>query len=74
MARGLAEIDWEELTEVAPAVIGAALMPLTLSRPASDRVSSPMRSPKLSPPGSPAPKPAVLVLALIFAVKFAVGR
>lgn len=31
MARGLAEIDWEEATEYAPAVITAITMPLTFS-------------------------------------------
>lgn len=31
MARGLAEIDWEDVTEVVPAVITAITMPLTFS-------------------------------------------
>ncbi|RMD62946.1 MAG: NCS2 family permease [Alphaproteobacteria bacterium] len=31
MARGLAEIDWEDITEVAPAVVTAIAMPLTFS-------------------------------------------
>ncbi|MFL6947025.1 MAG: solute carrier family 23 protein, partial [Xanthobacteraceae bacterium] len=31
MARGLAEIDWEDLTEYAPAVVTAVTMPLTYS-------------------------------------------
>ena len=31
MARGLAEIDWEDITEYAPAVVAAVTMPLTYS-------------------------------------------
>jgi AGZA family xanthine/uracil permease-like MFS transporter len=31
MARGLAEIDWEDVTEYAPAVVAAITMPLTFS-------------------------------------------
>ena len=31
MARGLAEIDWEDITEYAPAVVTAITMPLTYS-------------------------------------------
>jgi AGZA family xanthine/uracil permease-like MFS transporter len=31
MARGLAEIDWDDLTETAPAVITAITMPFTFS-------------------------------------------
>ena len=31
MARGLAEIDWDDITEVAPAVMTAVAMPLTFS-------------------------------------------
>ncbi len=31
MLRGLAEIDWEDITEVAPAVVTAVTMPLTFS-------------------------------------------
>jgi AGZA family xanthine/uracil permease-like MFS transporter len=31
MARGLAEVDWEEVTEYAPAVVTAIAMPLTFS-------------------------------------------
>jgi AGZA family xanthine/uracil permease-like MFS transporter len=49
MARGLAEIDWDDITESAPAVIAAVTMPLTYS------ASSPTRSPKLSPASSRRP-------------------
>jgi AGZA family xanthine/uracil permease-like MFS transporter len=31
MARGLAEVDWEDVTEYVPAVITALTMPLTFS-------------------------------------------
>jgi len=31
MIRGLAEIDWDDLTEAAPAVITAIIMPFTFS-------------------------------------------
>jgi len=31
MVRGLAEIDWDDITDVAPAVIAAIAMPLTFS-------------------------------------------
>tara|TARA_B100000029_G_scaffold463616_1_gene497045 strand:+ start:119 stop:355 length:237 start_codon:yes stop_codon:yes gene_type:complete len=31
MARGLAEIDWDDVTEFVPAVITALMMPLTFS-------------------------------------------
>src|SRR5262249_30277148 len=33
MTRGLAEIEWEDITEYAPAVVAAATMPLTYSIP-----------------------------------------
>ena len=72
MARGLAEIDWDDITESAPAVIAAVTMPLTysiatgiglgfityaLGKVVSGRISE--------------AKPAVLALALLFALKFA---
>src|SRR5436853_252970 len=74
MARGLAEIEWDDITESAPAVIAAVTMPLTysiatgiglgfityvLAKLFAGRVS------QLSP--------AVIVLAALFAVKFAVS-
>ena len=31
LSRGLAEIDWEDITEYAPAVVAAVTMPLTYS-------------------------------------------
>jgi AGZA family xanthine/uracil permease-like MFS transporter len=74
MARGLAEIAWDDLTEYAPAVVTAVAMPLTYSiatgiglgfityaliKIVSGRLAE-------------AP-PAVVVLAVLFAVKFAVA-
>jgi AGZA family xanthine/uracil permease-like MFS transporter len=72
MTRGLAEIDWDDITESAPAVIAAVTMPLTYSiatgiglgfityavgKVISGRIGE--------------AKPAVLALALLFALKFA---
>jgi len=74
MTRGLAEIEWEDLTESAPAVIAAVAMPLTYSiatgiglgfiayalcKLLSGRVAE--------------AKPVVVVLAILFAIKFAVS-
>ena len=73
MARGLAEIDWEDITEYAPAVVAAVTMPLTYSIATGIGLgfityalarSSPARSREASP--------AVMVLAVLFAIKFAV--
>ncbi|MFN4089370.1 MAG: NCS2 family permease, partial [Alphaproteobacteria bacterium] len=72
MARGLAEIDWEDATAYAPAVITALAMPFTFSiahgigigfiayagiKIASGRVSE--------------CPPAVILIAVLFAAKFA---
>ena len=72
MTRGLAEIEWDDITESAPAVIAAVTMPLTYSiatgiglgfityavgKVVSGRIGE--------------AKPAVLALALLFALKFA---
>jgi AGZA family xanthine/uracil permease-like MFS transporter len=74
MAHGLAEMNWEDVTEYAPAVICAVSMPLTYSiatgiglgfityaaiKILSGRVSE--------------ATPAVIGLAVLFALKFAVG-
>jgi AGZA family xanthine/uracil permease-like MFS transporter len=73
MARGLAEVDWEDITEYAPAVVAAVTMPLTYSiatgiglgfityallKILSGRIKE--------------AAPAVLILAAIFAIKFAI--
>src|SRR5215831_20254195 len=73
MARGLAEIDWEDMTEYAPAVITAITMPLTYSIATgiglgfityalAKIISGKVRE----------ASPAVIVLAVLFATKFAV--
>jgi adenine/guanine/hypoxanthine permease len=73
MTRGLAEIDWEDVTEYAPAVVTAITMPLTYSIATGiglgfityalvKIISGKMRE----------ASPAVIVLAILFAAKFAV--
>jgi AGZA family xanthine/uracil permease-like MFS transporter len=74
MARGLAEMEWDDLTETAPAVVTAIAMPLTysiatgiglgfityaLAKILSGRVAE--------------AKPAVVVLAILFGIKFAIS-
>ncbi len=74
MARGLADIDWEDLTEYAPAVVAAVSMPLTYSIATGIGLGfityalAKIFSGKLSEAS-----PAVIVLAILFAVKFAVS-
>jgi AGZA family xanthine/uracil permease-like MFS transporter len=73
MTRGLAEIDWEDMTEYAPAVITAITMPLIYSIATgiglgfityalAKIISGKVRE----------ASPAVIVLAVLFATKFAV--
>jgi len=73
MARGLAEIDWDDTTEFAPAVVTAIAMPLTYSIATGiglgfiayaliKIISGRLRD----------ASPAVIALAALFAVKFAV--
>jgi len=74
MARGLAEMEWDDLTEAAPGVVAAVSMPLTysiatgiglgfityvLAKILSGRVAE--------------AKPVVVVLAILFGIKFAVA-
>jgi AGZA family xanthine/uracil permease-like MFS transporter len=74
MTRGLAEIEWDDITEYAPAVITAIAMPLTYS--IADGIGlgfiTYALAKTLSGRMSEA-HPAVLVLAVLFAVKFAVS-
>src|SRR6266699_2590052 len=74
MARGLAEIEWDDVTESAPAVIAAVTMPLTYSIATGIGLGFITyvlakffagRFSQLSP--------AVIVLAALFALKFAVS-
>jgi AGZA family xanthine/uracil permease-like MFS transporter len=74
MARGLAEIDWEDITEYGPAVVTAITMPLTYSIATGiglgfiTYVLAKLIAGKLNDAA-----PAVIGLALLFAVKFAVA-
>jgi AGZA family xanthine/uracil permease-like MFS transporter len=74
MARGLAEMDWDDITEYAPAVVAAITMPLTYSIATGIGFGfiayalAKIISGKIGEA-----KPAVLVLAVLFAVKFAIG-
>ena len=72
MARGLAELDWEDVTEYAPAVITAITMPLTFSIAhgiAFGFIS--YAAVKLLSGRIGEVKPALLVLAVLFIIKFA---
>ncbi|MFL5041751.1 MAG: NCS2 family permease [Xanthobacteraceae bacterium] len=71
MARGLAEIDWEDLTEYAPAVVAAVSMPLTYSIATGIGLGFITYAlAKIVAGKFSEASPAVLVLALLFAVKF----
>src|SRR5579871_6918655 len=74
MARGLAEIDWDDITEAAPAVVAAVTMPLTYSIATGIGLGFITYALAKIVAGKFADaKPAVLVLAAIFAIKFAIG-
>jgi AGZA family xanthine/uracil permease-like MFS transporter len=72
MTRALAEIDWEDITEYAPAVVTAITMPLTYSIATGiglgfiTYVLAKLVAGKFTEA-----KPAVVILAIIFASKFA---
>lgn len=74
MARGLAEMDWDDITEYAPAVVAAISMPLTYSIATGIGLGfityalAKIVSGKLVEA-----KPAVMVLAVLFAFKFYIG-
>jgi AGZA family xanthine/uracil permease-like MFS transporter len=72
MVRGLAEIDWDDITESAPAVIAAIAMPLTYSIANGIGLGFILYALcKLLAGRFAELKPAVLVLAVIFGLKFA---
>jgi AGZA family xanthine/uracil permease-like MFS transporter len=74
MARGLAEIDWDDITESAPAVVAAVSMPLTYSIATGIGLGFITYALAKLIAGKFADlKPAVLVLALIFVIKFWIG-
>ena len=73
MARGLAELDWDDATEYAPAVVTALAMPLTFSIANGIALgfityaAVKLMSGRLAEAG-----PAMLVLAGLFVVKYAI--
>src|SRR5216684_1378191 len=72
MTRGLAEIDWEDITEYAPAVVAAVTMPLTYSIATGIGLGFiTYAMAKLIAGKFDEAKPAVVILAVIFAIKFA---
>jgi AGZA family xanthine/uracil permease-like MFS transporter len=74
MARGLAEIDWEDITEYGPAVVAAVTMPLTYSIATGIGLGFITYAlAKLISGKVKEASPAVLVLAVLFAIKFAVS-
>jgi AGZA family xanthine/uracil permease-like MFS transporter len=71
MARGLAEMDWDDITEYAPAVIAAVTMPLTYSIATGIGLGFITYAVAKIVSGKFAEaKPAVVILAVLFAVKF----
>ncbi len=72
MTRGLSEIDWEDITESAPAVVTAIAMPLTFSIAHGMGIGfiTYAAVKLLSGKGNDCP-PAVYAIALLFVVKFA---
>ena len=73
MARGLAEIDWEDPTEYAPAVITAIVMPLTYSIATGIAFGFiAYAAVKLLAGKWSQVSPALAILALLFLVRFAV--
>ena len=71
-SRGLADIEWDDVTEYAPAVVAAVTMPLTYSIATGIGLGFITYAlVKLAAGKLDEAKPAVLVLAVIFAIKFA---
>jgi AGZA family xanthine/uracil permease-like MFS transporter len=74
MTRGLAEIDWEDITEYAPAVVAAVSMPLTYSIATGIGLGFITYAlAKIIAGKFTEAKPAVVALAVLFAIKFAVS-
>src|SRR5436190_2605274 len=72
MTRGLAEIDWKDITEYAPAVVTAVAMPLSYSIATGIGLGFITYAlAKLIAGRFEEAKPAVVILAIVFAVKFA---
>ena len=73
MVRGLSEIDWDDITEVAPAVVTAIAMPLTFSIATGIGLGFITYSVvKLLSGRYAEASPAVIVMAIAFVIKFAV--
>jgi AGZA family xanthine/uracil permease-like MFS transporter len=73
MARGLAEIDWDDITESGPCVIAAVTMPLTYSIATGIGLGFITYAlAKILAGRFSEASPAVIVLALLFVLKFAV--
>jgi adenine/guanine/hypoxanthine permease len=73
MTRGLAEIDWQDVTEYAPAVVTALTMPLTFSIANGIAFGFIAYAAVKLLAGRPAEAgPAVIVLAALFLIKFVV--
>ena len=72
MARGLAEMSWDDITEYAPGVVAAVTMPLTYSIATGIGLGFITYAlAKIIAGKFSEANPAVVVLAIIFAVKFA---
>ena len=73
MARGLSEIDWEDVTEYAPAVVTALAMPFTFSIANGIALGFiAYAAVKLLSGRFGEAKPAIVVLAALFVVRYAV--
>ncbi|MGH6976050.1 MAG: solute carrier family 23 protein, partial [Stellaceae bacterium] len=71
MTRGLAEIDWEDVTEYAPAVVTAIAMPLTFSIANGIAFGFILYAAiKLLAGRTNEASPAVIVLGLLFLIRF----
>lgn len=74
MARGFADMAWDDVTEYAPAVVTAIAMPLTYSIATGIGLGFITYAVvKILAGRFSEAKPAVLLLAVLFAVKFAIG-
>jgi AGZA family xanthine/uracil permease-like MFS transporter len=74
MTHGLVELDWDDLTEYAPAVMTAIAMPLTYSIATGIGLGFITYAlAKLLSGRFAEAKPAVVLLAVLFAIKFAVA-
>ena len=71
MTRGLAEVDWEDVTEYAPAVVTAITMPLTFSI-ANGIAFGLISYAAVKLLAGRMPKPSLIVLAALFLCKFVV--